>query len=293
MKKTIFIIVIFLLILTGFFLFLQNKNSVSLTLISPNGGEVLEEGSTYTIKWSSKNIPADNKISISIRRVVPSSLLIEGQEFDPLVFFNLDNTGSVEWTVSDMYPTGDYLLSIASYSSLPVIDPILDESDAPFQIVKSSQEINWQTYYNETFGYSLNYPDNLILREFSEIKTGAGFDFQDEVPFECITISARGASQSKENLPFDQYVREAAIEEIQDFKRLNSLEKITTNNNLDGYMTTWGYTFLGGEEKISLPITYFEGPGNIQGTNYKTIQLNLNDLRCEEVYKQMLLTFSK
>lgn len=291
--KKISIVLILLVIFVGIFFFLQNKNSASLTLISPNGGEVLEEGSTYTIKWSSKNIPADNKISISIRRVVPSSMPIEGQEFDPLIFFNLDNTGSVDWTVSDMYPAGDYLLDIVSYSSLPVNNPILDESDATFQIIKSSKEVNWQTYHNENFGYSLNYPDSLILREFLETKTGVGFHFQDEIYPECITVSAREAVKNKENLFFDQYVREAAIEEIQDFKRLNSIEKITANSGLNGYKTTWGYTFLGGEEEISLPITYFEGPGNIQGVNYKTIQLTLNDSSCEEIYEQILLTFSK
>ena len=297
MKKIISIVLILLVVFMGIFLFLQNKNSASLTLISPNGGEIIEEGSTYTIKWSSKNIPADSKISISIRRVIPPSTVIEGQEFDPLVFINLDNSGSVDWTVSDMYPAGDYLLNIVSYSSLPVNNPILDESDATFQIVKSSREINWQTYLNESFGYSLNYPDSLILKEFPETKTGAGFHFgfhlQDEAYPECITVSAREAVKNKENLSFDQYVREAAIEEIQNFERLNSIEKITTNSSLDGYKTTWGYTFLGGEEEISLPITYFEGPGDVQEINYKTIQLTLNDTSCEEIYEQMLLTFNK
>jgi hypothetical protein len=285
MKKLLSIIIIILLIVfVG--LFLQNKNSPSLTLIFPNGGEVLEEGSTYTIKWDSKNIPADSKISISLRRVISAT---EEQEF-PLDLFDLYNTGSVEWTVSDMYPAGDYLLSIVKYSSNA---PITDESDAPFQIVKSSQEMNWQTYYNEDFGYSLSYPDNLILREFPETKTGAGFRFKEEMSGECITVSVREVAKGKENIPFDQYVREAAIEEIQDYKRLNSIEKVTTDNGLDGYKTTWGYTFLGGEEEISLPITYFEGPGNVQGINYKTIQLNLNDSSCEEIYDQMLRTFSK
>lgn len=285
MKKLLPIIIIILLIVfVG--LFLQNKDSPSLTLIFPNEGEVLEEGSTYTIKWDSKNIPADSKVSMSLRRVISAT---EEQEF-PLDLFDLYNTGSVEWTVSNMYPAGDYLLSIVKYSSSA---PITDESDAPFQIAKSSQEMNWQTYYNEDFGYSLSYPDNLILREFPGTKTGAGFRLKEEMSGECITVSVREAVKDKEDIPFDQYVREAAIEEIQDYKRLNSIEKVTTDSGLDGYKTTWGYTFLGGEEEISLPITYFEGPGNVQGINYKTIQLNLNDSSFEEVYEQMLRTFSK
>jgi hypothetical protein len=98
MKKLLPIIIIILLIVfVG--LFLQNKDSPSLTLIFPNGGEVLEEGSTYTIKWDSKNIPADSKVSMSLRRVISAT---EEQEF-PLDLFDLYNTGSVEWTVSNMY----------------------------------------------------------------------------------------------------------------------------------------------------------------------------------------------
>ncbi|MFA7142232.1 MAG: Ser-Thr-rich GPI-anchored membrane family protein [Candidatus Paceibacterota bacterium] len=277
--KKIFYIIIIVLVLVFTCLFLQNQNSASLTLISPNGGEVLEAGSTYTIKWSSKNIPTDNKISISIRREATAT---EGQEFDPLIFFDLDNTGSVEWTVSNMYPEGDYLLSIASYSFMPVADPLIDESDAPFQIVKLSQ-----TYFNEDFEYSLNYPHSLILREFEEISDGAGFHLKDETFTECITVSAREKAKSLENLSFDEYVKKAGIEEIQDFLRLNSIEKVTTISGLIGYKTTWAYAFLGGEEKISLPITYFEDPHNIQ----RTIQLNLNDSSCEDIYNEMLLHF--
>lgn len=131
---------------------MQYKNSAakraepSITIISPNGGEILKEGSVYTIKWNTKNIPGANKISINIRRVAPPPFPEEGgQEFDPIVFINLENTGSKDWTVSDMYPEGNYILGITSYVSTPVQNPISDESDGTFQIVKSA---DWQTYMN-------------------------------------------------------------------------------------------------------------------------------------------------
>lgn len=283
-KNTITIIVVALIALAGLFFFLQNKNTPSLSLISPNGGEVLEIGTIHTIKWKSKNISDENLISISIRRVMPTSEQIEGQEFDPVIFVNLPNTGSVDWMVSDMYPSGEYLINITSYSSLPITDSIGDESNASFQIVNSLNEVNWETYYNETLGYSINYPNSLTLREFPDTKTGAGF--HNEASFECITIAAR---ESTSTLPFDQYVKVAAIEEIQGFKTLNSLEEITTKSGFHGYKTTWEYVSLSGENKISLPITYFEG----SSSDFKTIQINLNDSNCEEVYNEMLYTFNK
>jgi membrane-bound inhibitor of C-type lysozyme len=64
-------------------------------------------------------------------------LQAEGQEFDPIIFTNLENTGSKEWTISDMYPEGNYIIEINTYKSLPITNPISDESDATFQIIKT------------------------------------------------------------------------------------------------------------------------------------------------------------
>jgi hypothetical protein len=143
MKKLLLLVVIIVVVFAiGGFVYWQYRATTaknvqqSITLISPNGGEVLKEGSTYTIKWETKNIPAGYKVSISIRRVAPPPLPAEGQEFDPVVFVNLENTGSKDWTVSDMYPEGNYILEINSYASVPVTNPVSDESDAVFQIVK-------------------------------------------------------------------------------------------------------------------------------------------------------------
>jgi len=115
----------------------EENTQPSITLVSPNGGETLEEGSTYTIEWNTQGIPATDKISITIRRVEPPALPEEGQEFDPIIFVNLENTGSADWIVSGMYPEGNYIIGITSYSSIPVTDPVSDESDGSFRIVKS------------------------------------------------------------------------------------------------------------------------------------------------------------
>jgi hypothetical protein len=128
----------------------------SITIISPDGGEVLKEGSTYTIKWETKNIPAANKISITIRRVAPPALPTEGQEFNPIVFINLENTGSKDWTVSDMYPEGNYIIEINSYASTPITNPISDESNAVFSIVKNQS--TEEEYKNTQYGFSFSLP---------------------------------------------------------------------------------------------------------------------------------------
>jgi len=142
-KIVITILAVIIVVILGCAVYQQYKNigsentQPSITLIYPNGGEILNEGSVYTIKWETHNIPATNKISISIRRLPPPALSEEGQEFDPIIFTDLENTGSKEWTVSYMYPDGNYLIGINTYESLPITNPISDESDTAFQIINA------------------------------------------------------------------------------------------------------------------------------------------------------------
>ncbi len=117
----------------GRYLRVQPVPSIEIT--SPAGTDTWTVGSTHTIAWTAKNVPPGNKISIAIRRIPPPPLPAEGQEFDPLIFTNLENTGSADWTISDMYPTGTYILEVNSYASVPVTNPITAES-APFAITR-------------------------------------------------------------------------------------------------------------------------------------------------------------
>lgn len=105
----------------------------AITITSPATSTAWTIGSTHAITWTTQNIPAENKISITIRRIPPPPLQTEGQEFDPILFTNLANTGTVDWTIADQYPTGTYVLGISSYKSIPVTNPVSAES-APFQI---------------------------------------------------------------------------------------------------------------------------------------------------------------
>lgn len=295
MKKILIIILIIVLgLASAVYLIYKKSAEPSITLISPNGGEILKEGSVHTIKWKTQNIPAENKISINIRRVPPPPLQEEGQEFDPIVFVNLENNGSKDWNISDMYPEGNYVLGITSYASIPVTNPLSDESDTAFKIAKSE----WQTYINEKFGYSVNYPNSWTFREFPDTKMGAGFrplSSPEDIASECVNVDARGTAENEYNTPFDEYVKRAAAVEIQGFEKLNSIKPIRTASGLTGYETTWIYKNITGQERISLPITYFEHKKTIQETfgplKFKTVQITLNDISCEGIYNQMLSTF--
>ncbi len=159
---------------------------------------------------------------------------------------------------------------------------------------KTAAKPDWQTYENKKFGYSVNYPSDWAFREFPDTQTGAGFRPLNSPPAiesECITVDERETSKNKYNTPFDEYVKIAAIEEIQNYEKLNSIQSVTTTAGIIGYETTWIYRTFSGEEKTSLPITYFDnkktGPENSQ-SNYKTLQITLNNKNCEEVYNQML-----
>lgn len=137
MKKLIIFLAIVVVTIVGLFYFLEDNKKASIEFVFPKSGDAIETNSLQTLKWKSKNIPSSNKISITIRRVPPPPLQEEGQEFDPIIFINLPNTGSQEWSVSDTYPEGNYILEINSYADIPVTNPISAESEV-FKINKSA-----------------------------------------------------------------------------------------------------------------------------------------------------------
>ncbi|TSC70774.1 MAG: hypothetical protein CEO12_150 [Parcubacteria group bacterium Gr01-1014_46] len=129
MKKALIFIIVLAITIYGLIYVLKNNNDQSVKVLSPKTGDVVVIGSIQKIEWETKNIPESYKISVSIRRIPPPPLQEEGQEFDPIIFINLPNTGSHEWTVSNMYPEGNYILDITSYASIPITNPISGESE--------------------------------------------------------------------------------------------------------------------------------------------------------------------
>lgn len=130
MSKTLVLLVALVLVAGGaWYCWSAQPNApATITVTAPAGGEVFQPGEEHTISWETHNVPARDKISITIRRIPPPPLQEEGQEFDPIVFTDLPNTGSTTWTISDMYPEGAFVLGISAYASIPITNAISAES---------------------------------------------------------------------------------------------------------------------------------------------------------------------
>jgi len=68
----------------------EQDSSSSLELLFPKGGEKLEAGKTYQIRWSSNNIPPGAKIDILIRPPNQTEIAVDQ--------ISTQNTGSASWT---------------------------------------------------------------------------------------------------------------------------------------------------------------------------------------------------
>ncbi len=104
------------------------KDVPALTVLSPSGGEMWRTGETHIISWNTRKVPSADKVSVAIRRIPPPPLPEEGQEFDPIVFVGLENTGSTTWKISPMYRDGAYVLEVGAYRSVPITDMVSGES---------------------------------------------------------------------------------------------------------------------------------------------------------------------
>ena len=135
MNRTILLLIIAILVAGGAWYWWSAQPGAlpTITITAPAGGESWQPGEEHTISWSAHGVPASDKISITIRRIPPPPLQQEGQEFDPIIFTDLPNTGSTTWNISPMYPSGTYVLGISAYESVPVTNPVSAES-AQFSI---------------------------------------------------------------------------------------------------------------------------------------------------------------
>jgi len=90
-----------------------------LDLISPNGGEVWEPGTTHEITW---NTTIGGTLKISLYR---------GLFFDDVIAWETPNDGSYEWAIPAMTPYGkDYRVVLISRTE----QGVYDYSESPFEI---------------------------------------------------------------------------------------------------------------------------------------------------------------
>jgi len=148
-----------------------------------------------------------------------------------------------------------------------------------------SPTATWKTYSNTKYNYLIDYPGNWSFREFPDTKDGAAFNPINKPGYpdqsESITISAGQKPGNYLNTPFEDYVKIAASQEIQNYNKLASIKKVTTAAGIVGYETTWMVQSI-----ESLPISYFELPGN----NNLLVRVSLNKKEDLDVYEKMLVT---
>lgn len=117
--------------------------SPKITVISPNGGEVYTNGQNINIKWSSSGEVG----KVNIFRCSPDG----NSQACHVLAVQVDNTGSYNWTVSNMshvegvpvYLTGNFWISVDNGNKL---NHAYDESDNPFKIIPSTVSSNYDTF---------------------------------------------------------------------------------------------------------------------------------------------------
>lgn len=152
---------------------------------------------------------------------------------------------------------------------------------------------NWKTYTNTKYHYSIEYPGDWTYREFPDTQTGAGFrpaNQPNDLSHEYISIDRIERLSDLQALPFEEYVKKGAIEEIQNFQSLASIKQAVTDTGLIGYTTTWTVLTMNGvpgQTHLSTPITYFD----TKDANGDTIQVDSDNAHLD-IYNKMLSTFT-
>jgi hypothetical protein len=90
----------------------------SITVISPNGGESWEQGTTHTITWSSVNLPSDKTMSVQLIGSNGSSLIAQNI---------LTSANSYSWQIPKQSMTA-FIVPASSYKIFVGFDV---ESDGP------------------------------------------------------------------------------------------------------------------------------------------------------------------
>lgn len=134
-----------------FFWFQQGKPvfalTPSVTVLSPNGGEIWQRGTTKTVSWSLANVPLDGSIRLFLRKTGMS---------DTVFAIINSSTTSFDWTISPFTVAGiDYKVVVAVRNRAGGYIAI-DESDGFFSINVASacNQHNLEGWaWSETIGW--------------------------------------------------------------------------------------------------------------------------------------------
>jgi len=145
-------------IITAVFI-LDNNPSGTLLLISPNGGENWETGSTQKISWVSYDV--DENITLELYR--------DGA-FDSTIVGNITNTGSYNWNIPATQSPGNTYRIRISASSSPSIN---DASDANFSVNSANIAELTVKVFPEASGSTTPVPGTYNLETGKEITISA------------------------------------------------------------------------------------------------------------------------
>ena len=162
------------------------------------------------------------------------------------------------------------------------------------------QAPEFKTYTNSKYGFSIQYPETLAVREFPDTGDGAGFrpsDQPEDPQYEVITVSVLQKNADMADDSLADYAKVAATIQIQNYEKLNSIDEVKTGLGLTGYKTTWMVAQMpvlgatsSGALTVSQPITYFDLP---KAPTPSTLQVSLSDENYVSDYEAMLKTFSE
>lgn len=101
----------------------------SITVLSPNGGEIWNVGETKTIRWSGSVDP------VQILLFSWSAKTSGSYSPTAVIAQSVPNTGSLTWTVPTTIPSGQYF--VRAFCASTCSGNGLDDSDAPFSIISA------------------------------------------------------------------------------------------------------------------------------------------------------------
>ncbi|MFA4931070.1 MAG: hypothetical protein WC570_04365 [Patescibacteria group bacterium] len=141
-----------------------------------------------------------------------------------------------------------------------------------------------ETHSSQMGSFSYVIPADWTIEENTEADYAVIRNAQNQ---NVISVRIVTKPDDLQDLPFDQYAAQAAKVEIQAYQSLNEIKQINAEDGIVGYWTTWNIQFLGGEQFVSQPITYFEHPIDPA----KSVQITLENDKYTDDYNYLINSF--
>ena len=105
----------------------------SITVLSPNGGEIYKAGDTLNVKWSSQSFASSDMVKIELGYTQNDQTYGAGTYFEDLIVDKTANTGSYDWVIPKYYSSGSNSLSFTIKISSGNVS---DYSNNKFKIIQ-------------------------------------------------------------------------------------------------------------------------------------------------------------